>query len=214
MTTSSQARTELSPSVIPLWLASAITVALAIPFAIWLGDYSLPIWASFIVWAEYFALGAKPSGLRIIVPAYTLGVLAASTIATSWLVLADALGETERLVLGGLAMSVRDATLFVAFFVGFSVFTYAMRFFPVTLGVGSLPFFNGISMMLAVFFTGAFARAAPADLHPYLAPSVAGIGALLAGYLGAFLGWFNVAIMDPPRPRRSSVGAERRSDRP
>ena len=39
--------------------------------------WSLPLWAAFVVWAEYFALGATPAGLKIMVPAYILGVLGA-----------------------------------------------------------------------------------------------------------------------------------------
>ena len=31
----------------------------SLPFGIWLSRWNLPIWVSFIVWAEYFALGAK-----------------------------------------------------------------------------------------------------------------------------------------------------------
>ena len=50
---------------LPLWLAVAITVCVSLPFGIWLGNYNLPIWASFIVWAEYFALGAKPQAQRV-----------------------------------------------------------------------------------------------------------------------------------------------------
>ena len=48
---------------IPLWLAVAITVVVSLPFGIWLSRWNLPIWVSFIVWAEYFALGAKAQAL-------------------------------------------------------------------------------------------------------------------------------------------------------
>ena len=67
-------------NTIPLWLAVAITVVVSLPFGIWLGKLNLPLWAAFIVWAEYFALGAKPSALKIMVPAYTLGVIGGALI--------------------------------------------------------------------------------------------------------------------------------------
>ena len=53
---------------IPLWLAAAITVVVSLPFGLWLGDWNLPLWIAFIVWAEYFALGAKPKVLTTIIP--------------------------------------------------------------------------------------------------------------------------------------------------
>lgn len=59
------------------------------------------------------------------------------------------------------------------------------------------PFFNGISMLLGVFFTGAFLKPFGAELDPNLMPAAAVIGALLAGVLGAALGWFNVTILFP-----------------
>ncbi|MGZ3588157.1 MAG: DUF1097 family protein [Candidatus Limnocylindrales bacterium] len=183
---------------IPLWLAVAITVCVALPFGIWLVKIdpklvNIPIWASFIVWAEYFALGAKPAALKIIVPAYILGVIGAGIIMTLYAVLITPIGN--------------DPALFASCFVGFCVLIYAMKYLPVT-QTGSLPFFNGISMMLAVYFTGAFPTALfgvdPATQSTLL-PALASLWAILAGLLGAFLGWFNVTIMFPRQVPKSST---------
>jgi hypothetical protein len=187
---------EETRETIPLWLAVAITVCVALPFGIWLGNYSLPIWASFIVWAEYFALGAKPAALKTIVPAYFLGVVAATVIMVAYMLLSTQLGQGTIVSVGDWSFTYDNAALFITAFVGFCIFIYLMKYVPVT-QTGSLPYFNGISMMLAVFFTGAFVKAAPADIDANLLPVVAGIGALLAGALGAFLGWFNVTITFP-----------------
>ncbi len=174
---------------IPLWLAVAITVCVSLPFGIWLGNYNLPIWASFIVWAEYFAMGSKPAVLKTMVPAYILGVIGAAILMTAYALLSTALGNTK-------IYTPTDLALFVACFVGFCVLIYAMKWFPVT-QVGSLPFFNGISMLLAVYFTGAFVKPFGASLDANLLPSAAAVGAILAGLLGAALGWFNVTILFP-----------------
>jgi len=182
-------------NTLPLWLAVAITVCVSLPFGIWLGDYNLPIWASFIVWAEYFAMGATPSALKTIVPAYILGVLVAAIIMTAYMLLGKAMGDVK-------IYTATDLALFISCFVGFCIFIYAMKFFPVT-QAGTLPFFNGISMGLAVFFTGAFVKPFGANLDPNLLPAVAAVGAILAGLLGAFLGWFNVVILFP-RPVASA----------
>ena len=172
---------------IPLWLASAITVVASLPFGLWLGDYNLPLWASFIVWAEYFQLGARPAILRTIVPAYLIGVVGAVAITTGNALL-------ERLIPEAMIVSPDDVAAFVSFFVGFCVLIYAMRWMRPT-RTGTLPFFNGISMTLGVLFTGAFEPAVGPGIDPALLPMVAGVGAALAGLLGAFLGWFNVTIM-------------------
>jgi len=181
---------------IPLWLAVAITVCVSLPFGIWLGAYNIPIWASFIVWAEYFALGAKPAALRTMVPAYTLGVAAAAIIMTAYMLLAKQLGTGSLITSGDWSFTYDNLALFITCFAGFCIFIYAMKYVPVT-QTGSLPFFNGISMMLGVFFTGAFTKAVAPDIDPNLLPLVAGVGAFLAGMLGAALGWFNIVIMFP-----------------
>lgn len=172
---------------IPLWLASSITVVVSLPFGLWLGDYNLPLWVSFVVWAEYFQLGARPAVLRTIVPAYLIGVGGAVAITTGNALL-------ERLIPDATIVSAGDGATFISFFVGFCILIYAMRWMtPARSGV--LPFFNGVSVTLGVLFTGAFETAAGPGVDELLLPVVAGVGAALAGLLGAALGWFNVAIM-------------------
>jgi hypothetical protein len=173
-------------SVIPLWLAIAITVCVALPFGIWFNSWNLPIWVSFIVWAEYFALGAKASALTKIVPAYLSGVGVAAVIMTLYVWLSHLFSTYW--------VKPTDLALGVAAFVGFSVFIYAMKYIPFWAN-NTLPFFNGVSMGLAVYFTSAFVHPFPATASVYALPWIAAVGAALAGLLGAFLGWFNVAIM-------------------
>jgi hypothetical protein len=179
---------------IPLWLAVAITVCVSLPFGLWLQNYNVPLWTAFIVWAEYFALGAKPEALKIMVPAYVLGVIGAMLV----LILMVAVGKvvTTQLVSAG------DLGIIIAFFIGFCVLIYAMKWFPVT-QTGTLPFFNGISMGLATFFCGAYFAWAgikiTGDISAYILPVITSLPAILAGLLGAFLGWFNVVIMKPFR---------------
>jgi hypothetical protein len=183
-------------NTLPLWLTVAITVCVSLPFGIWLGAHNLPIWVSFIVWAEYFAMGATPAALKTIVPAFILGVVTAAIIMTAYMLLGKAMGSGSILNVGEWAVTMDNVALFITCFVGFCIFIYAMKYFPVT-QAGTLPFFNGISMGLGVFFTGAFTKAVGADIDPNLLPAVAAVGAILAGLLGAFLGWFNVVILFP-----------------
>lgn len=174
---------------VPMWLAVAITVAVSLPFGLWLGDYNLPLWVAFIVWAEYFVLGAKPAAIKVIVPAFLIGVLGATSITTGTVLL-------ERAFSGATFVAENDVAAFVGMFIGFCVFLFLLRYVPLDLfGSASLPFFNGVSMMLGVFFTGAFLTAAPEGIDPVFEPAVAAVGAALAGLLGCFLGWFNVTIL-------------------
>lgn len=172
---------------IPLWLAVAITVVVSLPFGIWLSRWNLPIWVSFIVWAEYFALGAKAAALIKIVPAYLSGVGVAAAIMTFYVWLTKEFGTTYW-------VKPNDLALIVAAFVGFCVFIFAMKYIPFWRD-NTLPFFNGVSMGLGVYFTSAFVHPFPAVVSVYALPWMAAAGAALAGLLGAFLGWFNVAIM-------------------
>ena len=189
---------------LPLWISVSITIVVSLPFGLWLGAWSLPLWLAFIVWAEYFALGAKPSALRTMVPAYTLGVAAAAIIMTGYMILSKQFGTGSIFTSGDWSFTYDNVALFITCFVGFCIFIYAMKYVPVT-QTGSLPFFNGISMMLAVFFTGAFNAAVAKDIDPNLLPTVAAAGAIIAGLLGAFLGWFNIVIMNTHEVTRRPV---------
>lgn len=58
-------------NTIPFWLAVAITAIVFLPLTMFLGKYNIPLWVSFIVWAEFFAFGAnvKDAG-KLILPAF------------------------------------------------------------------------------------------------------------------------------------------------
>jgi hypothetical protein len=174
---------------VPMWLAVSITVVVSLPFGLWLGDYNLPLWVSFIVWAEYFVLGGKLAAIKVIIPAYLIGVFGAMCITTATALLGRVTGNSGIVAEG-------DVAAYIGMFVGFCVLLYAVRWVPMPLfGSASLPFFNGVSVMLGVLFTAAFITAAPDGIDPVLEPAVAAIGAALAGLLGCFLGWFNVTVL-------------------
>ncbi len=190
-------------NTIPLWLAVAITVCVSLPFGIWLDKYNLPLWAAFIVWAQYFAMGAKPSALKTVIPAYIIGVIGAALIMTAYSLLSTQAGAGTILSVGDWKLTNDNIALFAACLVGFCILIYAMKFMPVTLA-GMTPFFNGISMLLGVYFTGAF-LAPFGDIDPNWMPAAAAVGATLAGLLGGALGWFNVVIMFPHPVAPASV---------
>jgi hypothetical protein len=188
-------------NTIPLWLAVAITVILSLPFGIWLGKVNLPLWAAFIVWAEYFALGAKPGILKNMVPAYILGVVGGAVICEVYVAISKVLGSGTVVDFGLQTLTNDNTALYIAFFIGFCALIYAMKWMPVN-GQWSLPFFNGVSVFLGVYFTGTFMGwfndfSVSSDMMGYAVVIYAAISALLGGLLGAFLGWFNVVILFP-----------------
>jgi hypothetical protein len=199
-------------NTIPLWLAVAITVVVSLPFGIWLDKINLPLWAAFIVWAEYFALGAKPSALKIMVPAYLLGVAGGALICEFYQVLVKLLGDGKVVDFGLQTMTNNNLALYVSFFVGFCILIYAMKWMPVTI-TGTLPFFNGVSVFLGVYFTGSFIGwfkdfNVSADVLPYAIVLFAALSAAVGGLLGAALGWFNVVILFPRQVKSQSVAPE------
>jgi len=197
-------------NTIPLWLAIAITVVVSLPFGIWLGKINFPLWAAFIVWAEYFALGAKPSVLKSMVPAYILGVVGGALICEFYQLLDKILSTPSNVLVNfGLQQLTNDnLALYASFFVGFCILIYAMKWMPVVGGANTLPFFNGVSVFLGVYFTGSFMGwfkdfNIGTDTIGYAIVIFAAISAILGGLLGAFLGWFNVVILFPREVRKA-----------
>lgn len=164
---------------IPLWLAVAITVVVSLPFGLLLGIYNLALWVSFVVWAEYFALGAKAVALRTILPSFALGAALTGAAMFATVLLAPSI--------------TLNWALAVSLFVGVGLMVFIMRYSP-TLGKGSLCYFNGISMLLGVYFTKSYPGLTDSLL---LQPWVAALWTILSGFLGAALGWFNVTITFP-----------------
>jgi len=176
-----QMETAQTKETIPFWLAVSITVMCILPLGLYFGQYSLPLWVAFIVWAEYFALGGTPSNIKTIIPAYTGGVV--------W-------GVLMILLYTWFAPHMTGASvypMYIALFIGVSAMVYVMKYFKV-FQTGSLPYFNGLSMLLAVYFVGAH----PAfTTNAYVLVLLAGAYALAGGYLGWIIGWFNVTITFP-----------------
>ncbi len=192
-------------NTIPLWFAVGITVVIGLPFGLWLGAWNLPVWAAFLVWAQYFALGAKPEMLKVMAPALILGI-AGATVAVIFTLLVSKV-VTVSLV------TPSDVAWAIGLFLAFCVIIWAMRFMPVTDGPGGLPFFQGIAIGFGMFFTGLYvnygALSMPAQVD-FLLPLITSIPAILASLLGCFLGWFNVTIMFP-RPTGTAQQAPQRS---
>ncbi|PUA33870.1 MAG: hypothetical protein B7O98_00145 [Zestosphaera tikiterensis] len=173
---------------VPFWLAVATTVLISLPFGTLLGKYNLALWVSFIAWAEYFALGAKPSALKLIWVPFPLGALTMAIFATI---------NNYFVVYAGW-----DPLTSVAIwiFIWVAIAVYIMRFHPL-LQQGSLPYFNGLSMFLALYFAGVQPGqgAGPLVGNPLIDPWILWLWCTLAGIFGGILGLINVALTFPKK---------------
>jgi len=170
---------------VPLHWAVPIVVALVLPLAFFLGEFNLPVWVSFIVWAEYFALGAKPQTWRLIIPSIPYGATTAALWCASAILIAKMIGGNHG--------------LFWGYVIGNFIFiTPWMYFLPRVhaWASGSLAVFNGLTLFLAVYFTGSIPRVGPMT-DPYWVVLWSLIWTVLLAYFGWFLGWLNVALTFP-----------------
>lgn len=170
-------------NTIPFWLAVAITAVVFLPLTMFLGKYNIPLWVSFIVWAEYFAFGSTlKDAMKMIVPVFPVGSI---ICAIGWMIsfaLVPVIPAT-----GGLW----------AYWIGFGVLVAIlvklMDVVPL-FQKASLAYFNGMTMTIAVLFTNSYP---PLTDNPVLMPLVACLWTIIAGLFGVFLGWFNIAITFP-----------------
>jgi hypothetical protein len=169
---------------VPLWLASALTVVFSLPFGLWLGKFNFTLWCSFIVWAQYFALGAT----RKAVPVILLNFAYTAILTGATLTLVPYLDFIPDLLTPG------DIATAIAFFLAVAFMVYSMNWSPL-FQEGSLPFFNGISMALAVYYSGQFPHLGPDALQPIVAAGWASA----MGVFGIVLGMLTVVAQLPVR---------------
>ena len=168
---------------VPLPIAVALTVAIALPFGLFLNQFNLPLWVCFIVWAEYFMLGAKPDTWKIVFPSIAAGGLTGALwMATSTLI-TNATGA--HIIVG----------LLIGNFIWVTALLYVMPR-SATLTTGTLAVFNGLALFLAVYFTGSV-PAIGAMENPYWVIVLAFLWMSIAAYVGWFLGWLNILLTLP-----------------
>lgn len=173
---------------VPLWLAVAITVLVSLPFGLFLGKYNIALWASFVVWAEYFALGGKVEGFKYILVSYPIGALSMAIFAVINNYFTIQLKWNPNI------------SVAVWIFIWVAIAVYIMNFNDI-FEKGSLPYFNGLSMYLAFYFSGLKSGfgAGPLTGNPFIDPWILWIWIVLAAILGSILGWFNVLITFPKK---------------
>ncbi|HOV93274.1 MAG TPA: DUF1097 family protein [Spirochaetales bacterium] len=176
---------------IPFWLAVAITAIIFLPLTIFLGKYNIPLWVSFIVWAEFFNFGSTiKTSWKYILLAFPTGAAfcAAGFIASFSLSAAiPALNAPNGSGMWG---------MWIGFGIAVCVMVYVMKFSKI-FSDGSLAYFNGMTMMIAVLFTNSYPKSDALSIQVNVI--IACLWTILAAVFGLFLGWFNVAITFPKK---------------
>jgi hypothetical protein len=148
----------------------------------------MPLWAVFVVWAEYFVLGAKPEALKVMWPNFIYGSLGVTvgTLLYAWIQSWGLIGDPKANTLFALV---------VAYFVLFCVLLKTMEFGWSFASTG-LPLFNGVALTLGVFFTGTYWPLFETT-NLYAIALLSSLTAIAAGIMGGVVGWFNMVITFP-----------------
>jgi hypothetical protein len=168
----------LGKARIPFNWAVVLTVIISLPFAMFLGRYSLDTWISFMMWGVYFEYGAVADNIRRIAIAFPWGGL----FAAMWQTLAT------YLILHGVNAFLAEVAGDVAFISVIAYLAVVHRFTVQNV----LATFQGLGLVLAAYFTGAYPHLLSS---PYAQPWLAWLWASLSGIFGAILGWINKTLM-------------------
>ncbi len=190
------------PARLPLPWAAALMIIIVLPFGLYLGEWNVPLWVCFIVWTEYFILGADRSTWKIILPSLAFG----AGVAAVWIACSVALSGTLAPHLGGTHAAYAAYALTNLVFV--PIVFYLCQWVP-TFTTGTLAVFNGFSLLFAVYFTGAVPSFGPME-NPLYVVLWTYLWTLAMAYVGWGFGWVNVFLTFPhpaPQAQAEGVGA-------
>jgi hypothetical protein len=177
---------------IPLPWATAILIILILPLGFYLGKWNFTLWVSFIVWAEYFALGAKVDTWKLIMPSIPFGAVFGAAWCTSAVALCNILTPYWGPVNGLYAAFALTNLIWVP------LILYGLRWHH-AFTAGTLAVFNGLGLQLAVYFTGSLPKVGPME-NAYFVIWWSFLWSVLMAYVGWFFGWFNIVLTFPRKP--------------
>ena len=181
---------ETTVARIPLHWAVSILVLLILPLSVFLGTWNFALWASFIVWTQYFLYGAKFDTWKIIFPCIPYG----AAIGFIWSAVSYAVE---------VAFPVLQPPGFWGFFITTPVI---ITFYVWSLGKvpvwrdHTLSVFNGFSLYLAIYFTGSIPHVGPM-YSTYWVTFLAFLWTVAMCYAGWLFGWVNMLLTFPKKVR-------------
>ncbi len=143
----------------------------------------LPVWALFIGWAWYFALGATPDAFKKIIPAVFPGTLLAGLCI--WMMGA----------LGGVVTGMPNMIICVAI----TVFLL-MCCLRIPVCSASLPAFNAYSSVFALYAIGSFPDLPCGPIISCM------LWAVIGNLLGPVFGWLSIVLQFPKKITEGEAG--------
>ena len=174
---------------IPMMWAVGITVMISLPFGSFLGTYNFSLWISFIVWAEYFVLGATPATAKLIFPSIPFG----AAKGVGWCICAA-------VVEGFLPVWMQEQNFWGMFLttpIWLPGLIFTMNKWKPWVE-GTLATFNGFSLFLGVYGTGCYPQVGPLD-NIYWVIILSWLWTVAMCYFGWVLGWLNVTLTFPKK---------------
>lgn len=176
---------------VPLWLATAITVMVALIPAFFFGGYAFTAWLGFVVWAQYFKTdNGEPGNWRTITPC----MLAGSANGALYIAVSVFLTGVFTGLTGAGTVAVYAAWAVSA------LITTPLLICPMQasglLMKGSLSYFNGYAMVFASYFTAPYPQVGPLD-HSYWPVVLSFIWVNLMGQYGWLIGYLNIKLTFP-----------------
>lgn len=166
---------------IPIEIVVAILAAISCLVA--LPQLGLPVWALFIAWAWYFALGANPGVFKSVYPAALAGAVLA--VVCIWLISA---------FMG--FMSLMPAMMLAVFITVF-LLMLVLRVPATSCGLAA---FNGYSCVFATYYGGFFRQTGSADLDILMAF----VFSIVANLLGPVFGYFSIYFTFPRQEEKKT----------
>lgn len=171
---------------IPFPWAVVGTLVISLIPTLFLGKWNFTTWVSFIVWAEYFTLGGNFATWKLIIPSIPFGAFSAAGWFVFVVFLQNMFGASNFQTF--LWMSITSIL-----WVGGLVYLIPKW---ENWEKGTLACFNGLTLWLAVYFTGSYPQFGPMD-NPYWVILWAFVWTVAMAYFGWLLGVINTWLLFP-----------------
>jgi len=163
-----------------------VPVLAAISCLVTIPQIGLPVWALFIAWAWYFALGATPAVFKMVYPPAIVGaVLAAACI---WLI---------GVLMGFMALM---PAMMLAVLISVFLLMLVLRIPATSCGLAA---FNGYSCVFATYYGGFFSKSGAAELDILMALAFS----VIANLLGPVFGYLSIYFTFPGTEEKKSGDA-------
>ncbi len=175
---------------IPFPFAVGILVCLILIPGLFLGKWNFTTWIIFITWAEYFVFGATPAAWKRMIPSLAFGSATAALWVANWTLFESLFGTNFQSTFA--TWLILGATNFI-WVTGLCYAIAKIKLFQ----DNGLACFNGLTLFLAVWFTGSFPQVFEAGTSAYVLIFFAFVWNTVMCWLGYVAGVINMWLTFP-----------------